>query len=462
MQRQGAEKWARQVFGGALLGDRRRVERLVAMAAAAARRPAGTVTRALETSAEKEGAFRLLESEDVSATAVQRAAFEAAATTCAKSKLVYVPVDQTSLSLTDRTGRRGMGRVGTYKASRGLQVMSGLAVSPMGEAIGVVDQRLWSRDAEPAARSRYQQQCLGRRFEERETRFWLQTLKDCQDRFAQIAPETKPWYQLDRGADCWPVFQHVLEHDLLLTVRAAHNRRLDGPDGPRRYLRQEVARQRVMSSFDLLVPQHGHRPRIAQIGVRACKVLISARVTSNRRKTFALNALLVEESQRRKDRISWLLLTSHPINTRADVDAVVRGYTFRWRIEDFHRCWKRGRCNVEKTQLRTRGAVTKWVTILATVAARALRLANMLRTAPELPASSEFTDYEIEACFLLSKRKRDGRKRILLGEFLMMVAGLGGFMNKHSTNLPGPTVIGRGLDDVEVMARGLRNMSEMR
>jgi hypothetical protein len=73
---QNEVSWARDTFGGAQLGDRRRVERLVAVAAQVACRPKGTVTAALQTSAEQEGAFRLLESENVSAAIAVRLRFK--------------------------------------------------------------------------------------------------------------------------------------------------------------------------------------------------------------------------------------------------------------------------------------------------------------------------------------------------------------------------------------------------
>jgi hypothetical protein len=122
----------------------------------------------------------------------------------------------------------------------------------------------------------------------------------------------------------------------------------------------------------------------------------------------------------------------------------------RWRIEDFHRAWKRGLCKVEDSLLQSRGAIVKWATILAAVAARALRLAKLIRTTPEIPASEEFTEYEIDAAFILVKKKRDRRRNY--------------FANKYSRlyPFPGPTILGRGLKRVRILAMGLKNMAEMR
>lgn len=461
--REGNEDWASRTFGHAGLGDQRRVDRLVAMAARAAERPAGTVTQVFGNSAEREGAFRLLESDAASPNAIRRAAFEATARASNGERRLYVAVDGSSLSFTDTLLSRELGRVGTLHPARGLLVMSALAIDERGTAIGLLDQRWWARDQPVVRRTGKAIKCIGTRYKDRETRHWLDTLADCDDRLRDHAPGAQAWYQLDRGADCWPIFQLALERELLITIRATHDRRVLGPNGENLRLRREVKRQPVLGRYHVMVPRLGRPPRRAEIALRSCRVAIHARVGSKRREVFALNVVMAEETGRRQgDRICWVLLTTHPVTTRADARAVVQGYALRWRVEEFHRTWKRGLCNVEKSQLRGRNAIIKWATLLATVAARALRLAHLLRTSPDIPASTEFTTYEMEACYALSKRKRDRRKAVSLGELISIIAELGGFANKYSGKPPGATVIGRGLESVLTMARGLQNMDEMR
>ena len=456
-------EWASRTFGRAKLGDQRRVDRLVAMAERVAERPAGTVSAVFGNGAEREGAFRLLENDAAAPEAIRRAAFESTARACAESRRLYVAVDGSSLTFTDTTLSRELGRVGTLHPARGLHVMTALAVDERGTAVGLLDQRWWARDQPLIQRKGKALKCIGTRYKDRETRHWLDTLADCDDRLRESAPDAQAWYQLDRGADCWPIFQLALERDLLITIRATHNRRLLGPNGENLRLWRELRRQPVLVRYQVLVPRLGRPPRIAEIALRSCRVDIHARVGSKRRQVFTLNVVMAEEQGRRQgDRICWVLLTTHPVDTRDDARAVVQGYALRWRIEDFHRAWKRGVCNVEKSQLRGRNAIIKWATLLGTVAARALRLAHLLRTAPDIPASTEFSSYEIEACYILSKRKRDRRKTISLGDAISMIAELGGFANKYSGKPPGPTVIGRGLEAILTMARGLQNMDEMR
>ena len=96
------------------------------------------------------------------------------------------------------------------------------------------------------------------------------------------------------------------------------------------------------------------------------------------------------------------------------------------------------------------------------MAARAIRLAYLNRSAPEQPASSEFTEYEIDAAFILTKRKRDRRRQITLRQVIDMIAEIGGFAHKYSGGFVGPTVLGRGLDRIQIFATGLENMDKMR
>jgi hypothetical protein len=275
--------WARESFGAARLGDPRRVARLVAMAEQAATTPAGRVTEVFKSSATREGAFRLLESTAVPSERVAEALFEATGRRIEGGELVYVAIDGSSLTLSDRSKRRELGRVGKRWPTRGLHVMTALALDNGGTAMGVLDQQWW---AQPETPKRDRRKCFGTKYLEK-----------------------------------------------------------------------------------------------ADFG---------------------------------------------------EARAVVRGYTLRWRIEEFHRAWKRGLCRVEDTQLQSRGAIIKWASILAGVAARALRVAQLLRTKPDVPASQEFTEYEIAATFALAKKKLDRRRKLSFKEVAAMIADIGGFANKYS------------------------------
>jgi hypothetical protein len=101
-----AGDWAEAVFGQVQLGDRRRNARLVSVATAIARRPAGTVSGVFRSSAQREGAFRLLENRAFGSEVIAEAVMVATAQQARAQGLLYVAVDGSSLTLSDPLQRR--------------------------------------------------------------------------------------------------------------------------------------------------------------------------------------------------------------------------------------------------------------------------------------------------------------------------------------------------------------------
>ena len=65
-------------------------------------------------------------------------------------------------------------------------------------------------------------------------------------------------------------------------------------------------------------------------------------------------AVCVQEKKPRSGEkpLEWLLLTTYAVEDFESCEHVVSGYTYRWRIEEFHQTWKSAGTDVESTQLR--------------------------------------------------------------------------------------------------------------
>jgi hypothetical protein len=450
--RQACRKWAYETFGGVKAGNRRRTRRVVAMAAALASRPAGRVTDAFDDLADREGAYRLLSNDAVGREALTDAMCDAAARQCASHERVYVAIDGSSLSLHDPKAIRGLGGVGAWKDfGRGLHVMTALALDAQGVAIGVCGQNWWARTERSPKR-----RASRRKLADKETRFARNTWDEARQRLLELAPNTAAIGVMDRGFDCWPVLQ-TAEQGARFIVRARISRRLaDGPRGGRRYLIPTLHSEPVRGRYRVEVPSQPARPgRQATLQVQTARVSVELRVTKRKRQYVELNAVLAREvGGPRGASLSWMLLTTEPIDTFEQVVDIIGAYTLRWRIEEMHRAWKRGGGNVEQTQLRSRQAIEKWATLHCAVAARALRLTQLARTEPERPAIEEFTQDEIDAAIVLRGKRTQLRlgDRPSLGELVRMIADIGGYTGKSSGGPPGPTVIGRGLERLKVAA----------
>jgi hypothetical protein len=162
--------------------------------------------------------------------------------------------------------------------------------------------------------------------------------------------------------------------------------------------------------------------------------------------------------------LSWMLLTNVTVKTLHDALRVVAAYTSRWRIEEFHKAWKSGACGIESSQLRARDHFIRWATIMAAVAARLERIKRRSREQPDLPASVEYSQDEIDATILL----RSNETRVVhkpgdiptLGEVTRWIADLGGYMGSRKSPPPGTVVLRRGLEQVAAAAIAIRAMRE--
>lgn len=451
--------WAREEFGNADLGDARRERRLVQLAAGALNRPGGAIAKTYEKSADREAAFRFCENEAIAVEAIGNSVYEAAARRCAKHRVVIVSADLVSLCLRDPSGRRGFGPVGSHhRMTTGVQVMNALAVERDGGTIGLLDQQWWVRSFERIHQRKRNSKSDKRPPEVRETYAWVRTLRASEARLREHAPGCTPWFQLDRGADCRWVLELARDERLLVTVRVKVDRRLQFPDGRGGYLYETIEQQPVSGYYYVDVPARPHQQaRQARMAVRFLSTPLALPVSKRHRRAVWVNVVCVEEvgAPEGQSPIKWMLITTRKVETLEDALQVVSAYTLRWRVEEFHKTWKSGACDIETSQLQALDHFLRWATIMAAVAARIERLKYLSRSEPERPATDEFSRDEIDALLLLRQAHgyieyESGSGRTpTIGEVTSWIADLGGHMGSKKTRPPGAIVLRRGLERLE-------------
>ena len=130
-------------------------------------------------------------------------------------------------------------------------------------------------------------------------------------------------------------------------------------------------------------------------------------------------------------------------------------YALRWRIEDWHRILKSG-CDVEKIAHSRAERIQRAVTLNAVIAWRLAALTLMGRHTPELAAEKMFSHSELAMLIdyagelglgLESQRQVAGipdLAAVSLGEALLLVARLGGYLNRKHDAPPGHQVVWEG------------------
>jgi hypothetical protein len=448
--------WVDEQLEEADFGHARRWMRARLMLRRAAEAPAGRLSEVFRSAAELQAAYDFVEGAippDELVAAFARASLRVVSS----DPFVYVPVDGTSLSLTDRKKTKDFGSIGKRAfPTRGLKIIDAIAVDHHGTPVGLLDLVGWARGPK-ASRSRW----IRRQARETETQRWVDTIERVCSRMQEMGVECRPWFLMDREADSTEVFDALARTGAHFTLRANQNRLVRLRNGRQRLLRTELRRLAIRGTHWLHVAAGAHRSaRIARLDVRFGEVVLDLPLRGTRqRRAQPVHAVWVRERHPPRDEppIDWLLLTDRPVVTHADAIAVVESYCHRWRIEDFHRSWKRGRCNVEDTQLRARDHVLRWATMLAAVAMRLERLKHLSREQPGAPASIELTPIEIQALRAeaqrIKKRTETIPEELTIAQAVHWIARMGGYQGKP-TGQPGSITLGRGLERFLVWADG--------
>ncbi len=265
------------------------------------------------------------------------------------------------------------------------------------------------------------------------------------------------WFQIDREGDGKDLLRALSETNHLWTVRGNHDRCIELEDGTPAMLRTEMAARHVHSSYELEVPgRPGRAARTARMVVRIARQIMLQMKGAKRLARLSINVVWAREegtTPPNEKPIDWFLYTNYGVETLGDAQTVLGGYAHRWRVEECHRTWKSGECDIESTQLQSFEAVRRWAIILGAVAARIERLKGLARRSPERPASVDLTSCEIQALKLLRSEIYDDVQDPTIADVVTWLAELGGWTNKYSGKPPGAVVIGRGLRYLRPAAR---------
>lgn len=457
-------QWAKSEFGSAQLGDARRTARLVQVASSAARRPDGNVTTVFRGGGPLHGAYDFLENKHVSSEAMTSAMCDSTARRAAESgSSVLVVVDGSSLTLADQSRtKKGLGAIGaTSRASRGLKVLTAYGVEANGTPVGVLDQLWWVRKGR---KKRSRQERANLPVSQKETRYWLQAIETASARCA--AAGVAPWFLIDAEGDSRAMLGKLRELDARYTVRGTWDRVVRTANGEERHLNQVLREVPLLGRYELWVPAAYRRTeRMAEMQLRTMRVAVRfADRERNREVWWEMTIVCALESAATtppgEKPIRWALYTHAQVRSFNDAMAIVRSYSTRWRIEELHRTWKSD-CGVERTQLRSAGAIIRWATILVAVAAKSERLKYLARNDPNQPATALLEREELHVLALLSrettkKSETPPSSDMTIGEAVFWIARLGGHFDNQTKRPPGSVVVTRGLVRLEMAVLGYR------
>ena len=189
--------------------------------------------------------------------------------------------------------------------------------------------------------------------------------------------------------------------------------------------------------------------RVAEVEVRATTVTLRPPYRFDRKlPEVTVNVVLVEETDPPDgcEPIQWLLITTLPIDEPEQVKMIVRAYCVRWQIEIFFRTIKSG-CRVEQRQFETLERLQNCLAVYCIIAWRIMYLCRLGRECPDLDCEVVFEPCEWKSVYMAVKRKEPPETPPRLNEIIRIIASLGGYVNRKSTQ-PGPQTLWIGLQRV--------------
>ena len=159
-----------------------------------------------------------------------------------------------------------------------------------------------------------------------------------------------------------------------------------------------------------------------------------------------VNAILVKEEHppAGEEPIEWLLLTSLPIETFAEVKKVLEYYCCRWEIEIYFRTLKSG-CKIEDLQFERQDRFEVCLAMYMIVAWRVLYLLMLGRECPKMRCDEILSASEWKSVYMIVKAKKAPATPPMLTDMVKMIAELGGYLNRKGDGDPGPQTMWIGL-----------------
>jgi len=436
------QSWAEQEFGNANLGDYRRTQRLIQLAEQRGSQPNASITQSCGDNASAKAAYRFYENEAISITAILSSHLQATQTRMSQESVVLAVQDTTQLDYTHHPATEGLGTLHNKK-QQGMLMHATLAVTPERVPLGIIHQQIWTRPAEDYGKKHKRKQLP---IQEKESQKWLSSLEATSQMQKQL-PQTKLVSVGDREADVYELFalSHTLSQDVL--VRASWDRKVEHPEN---HLWSFLESQPVAGTLTVTVPRKGKQPaRQVELSVRYAKVTLHP---PNRPKPVELAPISLwavlaceEHPPEGVEAVSWLLLTSTPVNSFQEACQRIQWYTCRWLIEIFHKILKSG-CRVEERQFSTAENIQRYLAVDEVVAWRVLYLTMVGRKTPDMPCTAIFEAHEWQGlyCFI-HKTNTPPDEPPTLRQVTRWIAQLGGFLGRKRDGDPGVTVLWRGL-----------------
>jgi hypothetical protein len=276
-----------------------------------------------------------------------------------------------------------------------------------------------------------------RPFEQKESYRWVEALTIVEN---IVSKHTQVIHAFDREGDITEVFDKVrqLQHTGVI-VRAAHNRSLDSES---ERLWSKLEGQPISLEQEIELPQTSKRSaRKTKLAIRFCPVSLRTPYRFDNRDPLLVYAVYATEVDcpEGETSVEWMLLTTEVVADIQMASTILRWYSYRWRVEEYHKIFKSG-CQVERYRLAAEGMKTL-VGFLSVIAVELLQFTYLHRTLPSASAIEILNPLQLR---ILKAKSPKLPKVLTVSWAVEAVARLGGYLEHRSKTPIGIQVLWRG------------------
>lgn len=459
--------WAAEEFSDVNLGDKRLDARLITLCDSFSDSPESPINQACADWAEAKAAYRFFRNEKVQVGDILEAHRRKTAQRAKKHKMVLAVQDTSYFVYTSHRKTEGLGKMSLKKGknvakiySNGLVMHTCLAVTTEGLPLGVLDQKVFSR------KLRSKKTRTGKRgkphdglpVEKKESYRWLEALRNTKE----VMGDAKVLTVCDREADLYDFFKLSNQIGAPLLVRANADRTINRNS---RYAEKEVEKlwehmlqQPEVGSYTIDVPRKPETKHCKEREARTAAVTVrfaSFRLNPPRNNVkhnkeplpdIDMNAVYVLEPNPPDgaEPIEWMLLINLPVSSFEEACEIIRWYCLRWRIEMYYKVLKSG-FRTEACRLSHADRLARYLTVMSIVAWRLFMITLIARTDPATPCTKLLADHEWRVLFLkVHKNKKLPKNAPGIGQVVIWIARLGGFLARKGDGRPGTITLWRG------------------
>lgn len=434
------------------LGDKRLNARAIKVAEAIAAHPTLSINAACGSFMDSKAAYRFFDNEKVSNSKIlcshRKQTLNRARN---ESNPVLVVQDTTDLIYTGKSSISGVGKViknpGFKEPVTGIKLHNSLLLSSEGVPLGIVEQKPYIYEDYKISRGQTSSgKGMNKKYpiEQKSSYRWIESARESSVFLKDKKIDTPIIHVADREGDIYEFLQEIFDLDDNFVIRSMSDRRTiikNRTSTLSKSLNQSDPIGNIMITKEGV--KHICKVKIAKIRLKPPQRLPQEK--SIKLRELEVVVVDVKEDGRKKNPLHWRLLTNLSVFTFEEALQVVEHYEKRWTIECFHRILKSG-YGIEKTRLSSRSKIEAFAAIISIVSWHIFWLYKLSRECPKTQAQTFFDDLTLNVIFISAKKLkiRINKDKPLLSDTVLVIAKLGGYLNRKSDPPPGMQVLWQG------------------